>query len=369
MNYTVMVIDDEWPALEQMRELLQRCEGIGPIHVYDNSREAFTAAADLKPDIIFLDIQMPELSGLAFAEKLLAFSPATDIVFVTAYRNYAVEAFELSAVDYLLKPVDPSRLLKTWNKFVSRRPSSSAEQHSGATSLFQSLGGYELTGPRGLVKWSTHKAGELFAYLWFQRQASVNIILNELFPQSNYEKGKQYLHTTVYQIRKTLKTAALDDVIELTFDGENYRLETKGITSDSELFGDAASAAFQESDTDKLRDAAGMYTGDLLQSIDSLWIYPIRNKYRALHIKVLEQLTARLQEAGRPYEAEEYAARLAELEPLEEAYALRLISIYYDMGKPFNAQRRFTQFRDSYKAELGDELPDRFIEAYQRLGK
>lgn len=102
-----MVIDDEWPALEQMRELLLQCDGISSVLVYDNPREAFTAAVEHKPDILFLDIQMPELSGLAFAEKLLPFSPDTDIVFVTAYRNYAVEAFELSAVDYLLKPVDP----------------------------------------------------------------------------------------------------------------------------------------------------------------------------------------------------------------------------------------------------------------------
>ena len=70
------------------------------------------------------------------------------------------------------------------------------------------------------MKWRTHKAQELFAYLWIHRQGSVSVILNDVFPQWNYEKGKQYLHTTVYQIRTTLKKAALEDKIELTFGRE-----------------------------------------------------------------------------------------------------------------------------------------------------
>lgn len=220
MSISVMVIDDEWPALDQMKRLLLQCEGVSSVLTYDNPREALAAASELKPDVLFLDIQMPELSGLTFAEKLLPVSPDTDIVFVTAYRNYAVEAFDLSAMDYLLKPVDPSRLLKTWNKLLSKRLAPGAAGAAGATgaagrtTAFRLLGDYELTSPQGLVKWRTHKAQELFAYLWIHRQGSVSVILNDVFPQWNYEKGKQYLHTTVYQIRTTLKKAALEDKIE-----------------------------------------------------------------------------------------------------------------------------------------------------------
>lgn len=256
-----MVVDDEWPALEQMRELLQQCENIASIHVFDNPREAFTAAAELKPDLIFLDIQMPELSGLAFAENLLPFSPDTEIVFVTAYRSYAVEAFDLSAADYLLKPVDPPRLLKTWSKFLSKRMQSGQPGQTSPSAHFRSLGGHILTGPLGIVKWSTHKAEELFAYLWIHRQGSVSVILNDVFPQWNYEKGKQYLHTTVYQIRKTLKTAALGDMIGLTSDRENYRLEARGIEGDADLFQEAALAALQDNNLDSLRDASSLYKG------------------------------------------------------------------------------------------------------------
>ncbi|WP_340026278.1 response regulator [Paenibacillus sp. FSL K6-1096] len=364
-----MVIDDEQPALEQMQELLLQCEGISSVLAYDNPHEAFTAAAELKPDILFLDIQMPELSGLAFAEKLLPLSPDTDIVFVTAYRNYAVEAFDLSAVDYLLKPVDPSRLLRTWNKLLSKRKISVTDGTGNGQTSFRLLGNYELTSPQGTVKWRTHKAQELFAYLWIHRLGSVSLILNDVFPQWNYEKGKQYLHTTVYQIRKTLKKAGLEDSIELSFNRENYRLESRGIEGDTEQFHEAATLALQSNQPEDMRRAAALYTGDLLQSLDSLWVYATRDKYRRLYLKLLEQLTIELIQAGRPYEAEDYAVRLTELEPLEESYTLRLISIYYEIGKPLRAQRRYTQFRNSYIAETGDDLPDWFTEEYERLGR
>jgi two-component SAPR family response regulator len=364
-----MVVDDEWPALEQMRELLLQCENISTIDVFDNPREAFTAAAEMKPDLLFLDIQMPELSGLAFAENLLPFSPDTEIVFVTAYRSYAVEAFDLSAADYLLKPVDPSRLLKTWSKFLSKKRLPGPAGQPSPIARFHDLGGHTLTGPLGAVKWSTHKAEELFAYLWIHRQGSVSVILNDVFPQWNYEKGKQYLHTTVYQIRKTLKAAALGDNIELTSDRENYRLESRGIEDDAERFQEAALAALQHNNPDHLRDAAALYKGELLLSLDSLWIYSSRDKYRQLYLKLLEQLTLLLIQAGRHYEAEEPALRLAELEPLEESYAIQIISLYYEIGKPLRAQRRFTQYRESYKAEMGGELPEWFLEAYNRLGR
>ncbi|MFD2881378.1 LytR/AlgR family response regulator transcription factor [Paenibacillus rhizoplanae] len=72
MSISVMVIDDEWPALDQMKGLLLQCEGVSSVLTYDNPHEALAAAAKLKPDVLFLDIQMPELSGLTFCREAVA---------------------------------------------------------------------------------------------------------------------------------------------------------------------------------------------------------------------------------------------------------------------------------------------------------
>src|SRR5207249_8990231 len=75
-----------------------------------NGLEALTTIGRLQPDVVFLDVQMPGLTGFEVARRLLVQQAPTHIIFVTAYDEHAIEAFEVNAVDYLLKPVDPERL-------------------------------------------------------------------------------------------------------------------------------------------------------------------------------------------------------------------------------------------------------------------
>jgi two-component system, LytTR family, response regulator LytT len=116
MNYAlkVMVVDDEQLARE---ELCFQLEQIGDVEVVaqaGNGLEALTAVDRHEPDLVFLDIQMPGLSGFEVARRLLAREDDTPaLVFVTAFDQHAIEAFEVNAVDYLLKPVEGPRLEQT----------------------------------------------------------------------------------------------------------------------------------------------------------------------------------------------------------------------------------------------------------------
>jgi DNA-binding LytR/AlgR family response regulator len=122
-----MVVDDEQLARE---ELCYQLEQIGDVEVVaqaGNGLEALTAVDRHEPDLVFLDIQMPGLSGFEVARRLLAReddSPA--LVFVTAFDQYAIEAFEVNAVDYLLKPVEGARLeqalVRARRRLSSERP-------------------------------------------------------------------------------------------------------------------------------------------------------------------------------------------------------------------------------------------------------
>lgn len=104
----VMIVDDEPPARAHINNLLARMDDIDVIGMADNGNEAVAAIRRLKPDLVFLDIQMPGMNGLDVVTELGAANmPAT--VFVTAYDQHALKAFELAAVDYLLKPFDDER--------------------------------------------------------------------------------------------------------------------------------------------------------------------------------------------------------------------------------------------------------------------
>jgi two-component system LytT family response regulator/two-component system response regulator LytT len=105
-----VLVDDEQLARDELGYLLGRVGGIEVIGQAGNGVEALTTIDRLQPDIVFLDVQMPGLTGFEVARRLLDNRASSHIIFVTAFDQHAIEAFEVNAVDYLLKPVDPSRL-------------------------------------------------------------------------------------------------------------------------------------------------------------------------------------------------------------------------------------------------------------------
>ena len=107
----VLVVDDEQLAREELCYQLQRIGEVEVVGQAGNGLEALSAVEQYEPHLIFLDIQMPGLTGFEVARRLLSFGPeAPAMVFVTAFDQHAIEAFEVNAVDYLLKPVEPTRL-------------------------------------------------------------------------------------------------------------------------------------------------------------------------------------------------------------------------------------------------------------------
>jgi len=122
----VLIVDDEQPARNKMKRLLAELEDVELVGEADNGLSALQMAADLKPDLVYLDIQMPDLDGLSVARELSDLGNY-QIVFVTAYDEHAIEAFDLNAVDYLLKPFDSDRLKKSLERVVANLASATTE--------------------------------------------------------------------------------------------------------------------------------------------------------------------------------------------------------------------------------------------------
>jgi DNA-binding LytR/AlgR family response regulator len=118
---TALIIDDEPLARQELLYLLQSAEGVEVVAQGSNGIEAVELVRAHKPDVVFLDVQMPGLDGFAALKKLIDKKMVLpQIVFATAFDQYAVRAFEVNAVDYLLKPFDRKRVLKTIEKVRAR---------------------------------------------------------------------------------------------------------------------------------------------------------------------------------------------------------------------------------------------------------
>jgi two-component system LytT family response regulator len=125
-----IIIDDERLARQELKNLLATYKEIEIIAECSDAIQAKEKINELKPDVIFCDIQMPGKTGLELVEEI---SGAVDVVFVTAYDEHAIKAFELKAFDYLLKPVQPQRLAETIKKLSIKETSNKSDNNSPLT--------------------------------------------------------------------------------------------------------------------------------------------------------------------------------------------------------------------------------------------
>ena len=119
MSIRCLLVDDEPLALEVLESLLTNIDDVEIVEKCTSGVEAFKILGEQKIDLLFLDIEMPELSGLELIGNL---ANPPEVAFVTAHRNYALEGFEHDVLDFLLKPVSLPRILKTLDRFRNHRP-------------------------------------------------------------------------------------------------------------------------------------------------------------------------------------------------------------------------------------------------------
>jgi two-component system response regulator AlgR len=121
----VLIVDDEAPARHRLRELLEDCAGALPLAIVGEAasgREAIDLLHSVSADLVLTDIRMPGMDGLELARHLLKLAEPPVVIFTTAYNEHALQAFEVNAVDYLVKPVRVQRLLAALSKVPRLRP-------------------------------------------------------------------------------------------------------------------------------------------------------------------------------------------------------------------------------------------------------
>jgi len=236
-----LLVDDERLALQRMEWLIKQHAGseLAWSGAFLDPYEALEAAQEEQPDIAFLDIELPEMNGFELAERLLLIRPKIRIVFVTAYQDYAIKAFDINALDYLLKPVTADRLLLTIQRAretISPEKADPPSSEPATLCCFSSLSYRDGSGQAQSFTWKTLKAEELFAYLIHRRGLTVNKqeLLDLLWPDYDAKKATAQLHTAIYQIRKVIESANLD--VQITYKDGGYRLTIGSLAVDIELW-------------------------------------------------------------------------------------------------------------------------------------
>lgn len=140
MGFSALVVDDEMLARDELIYLLEETGKIKIVGESASGREALKAAARLRPDVIFLDVQMPEMDGFGVGRALLQRPDPPMIVFATAHDEYALKAFEVHAADYLLKPFDANRVIQCVEGLERRSAATAPERLLELDQLLQLIG-------------------------------------------------------------------------------------------------------------------------------------------------------------------------------------------------------------------------------------
>jgi two-component system LytT family response regulator len=371
-----LLVDDERLALMQLGKMLRELADIEIAGTSMNPLEAIEMAANLKPDVIFLDIHMPELSGLQAAEQLQEICPSAEIVFVTAFDEYAIQAFELQALDYVLKPLQRERLANTLQRLKKQsRPLPEKQptvEQSVLIRCFLSMQ-IEYKDPSvEQLKWRTSKGQELFAYLLHYRGQMVrkSVILDILWPDLEQKKAITLLYTTVYQIRQSLKRHDINIPIHSLSAEEGYTLDVTRVRLES----DEWEQGLRMLDTvtqQKLAEhqhVLDMYRGEYLGEHDYLWAESERQRMRMLWLQHAQQVADCYWQGGMWNEAVRIYQRIQHEQPLSEDSFFALMKLYDHLGERAAVEDQYHRLIRMVEQEL-DVEPEAHITMWYKRWK
>lgn len=369
-----VIVDDEPLALRRMEKLLKdRGENEPSIELvgsFQDPRIALELAKRETIDLVFLDIEMPEISGMELAERLLQIQPHLHIVFVTAFNEYAVEAFELNALDYLLKPVQRDRIVKTLQRLNSSDSKRSVyhEQHQAMLCCLSNLHYLDPARELQSFQWRTMKAQELFAYLIHQRGQTVRkeSILDLLWPDYDIEKSSAHLHTTIYQIRQVIKQKELP--MQVKYMDEGYRLELNDMKLDAEEWekGVRFAPAVTPATMEKHQELLALYRGDYLAEHRYLWAEGEQERIRLIWLEHSKQVAECCIQTGQYSEAMPLYKKIQEKFPYAEDGYFGLMKIYAELGNYGDVMKQYLLLFANMKEELGIEPSKEVIAWYQQ---
>jgi two-component system LytT family response regulator len=308
MSWKVILVDDERPALDVLRDTLLDESTDFQFFTYTRSEEALNQLYEIQPDLVFLDIEMPGLSGMEVARKWRQNELDFYLVFVSAYEKYSLDAFQVGAEDYLLKPIEPERLRETLLRFSRRfthrdKPLDFYSTTNQITSSIRCFGPFEVRGPLGVVVWNTQKTEELFAYLVMHRNVRMEQLFEDLFAEFQYERARNYIRNCMFHIRRALKKAGLERSVQVQYVNRSYLLDWDEAT----VYCDVQ----QFKETTDTKERAELYNGELFANLSGLWRHAQVAYYERLALEAIRCCLESAEQAEDSSLARHYQAKLA----------------------------------------------------------
>ncbi|MGE7929754.1 response regulator [Lysinibacillus xylanilyticus] len=355
----MIVMDDEPLALVNMEKKLKEFDSIEVIKSFTTVKDLLAEGPSLDFQVAFLDVEMPGMNGLEIARLLKEWNKNIFIVFVTAYRDYAVQAFEIHSIDYLLKPISKARLETTINRIQEllhlENKSTPLQIRNKPELTIQCFGGFVVLHNNKAVHWRTLKTKELFAFLFSNLNNHVprDTIIDSLWVDTEFKKARVQLHTTVSYLRTTLSALGYSEVIQ--YANGSYILQLEDFQCDAHDLEHILNAnmATDQIDVEKAEALIQSYQGEYMAALDYPWITSkanfMNNKFTLLLHDLIEHYTAIHDVKKR----EQILLLTIEHNPYSDKIIQQLIKHYIEVDNRACAVKVYNTFKNTLLADLG----------------
>lgn len=366
----VVCIDDEQLSLKYVQRQLSKIHNVDVLATFTNPFEGKQFVIEQNVDVALLDIQMPQINGIELAEQLLEKKPNLIIVFVTAYSSFAVEAFQLNAIDYLVKPIKLERLQVTMKRIEKTMASKEQEVKEPSNMLKLKVVPFlafeveeEVFKP---LRWKTAKSQELFLYLLQNSGVLVekSAILELLWGDYEVEKAYALLYTTIYNVRRQLKPYNNHIILHNRSDG--YFLELHQVEVDMKKW---------EQELEKLPPVSGLtidtyeevmrwHKGTYLAHYDYTWLEGERHRLDRLWIHTANQIAAYYVEKDNVTKAISWYNNVLDRFPIMEETHFNLMKLYEDNSDFTLMMHQYNELNKVLRKELGVKPSEHIVEWY-----
>lgn len=351
----VVIVEDEKPILNLMKVLIGRNSDYTISGAFSNPLEALECIPDLQPDVVFIDVEMPRMNGIELASRIHKLMYQPEIVFTTAYKNYALEAFEVSALDYILKPITPEAIHRVTERLVKRMRPAVIQGPKKTEPMIRCFGGFEVCDSEGKpIHFRTRRAEELFAYFLCNagRYISKWKIMDLLWPDMQDERGASNLYNTIYLLKKMLKEK--DFGMEIRKMNDGYMLETGNESYDAlEYQRFHLEIVEGQQNTTQMERLSILYQGPLLDGKPDLWKISLEEAYCKFFTTCTRLLVDNDCAAQDWHKAEQRLEKFLSLYPLHEEMNQQMIDVYAKLGNKEKIARLYEKFEGAYRTELG----------------
>ncbi len=346
---SAVIIDDERHAIKEIEYYLKMYPEISVMASFINPLEALKELPELKPQLVFLDIEMQQLMGIDVGSNILDINSDTEIVFVTAHEQYAMEAFELNAIAYILKPIGQEKFKNTISKVI-KRVQKTTPVKSNKRLKVQCFGAFKIEWENEEpLKWRSEKTKEVFAYLLMKagKEVTRDQIIEVVFRDIEMDKAIKQLHNAIYYIRKSLQEYGVEKSL-IKLHG-NYCMTLGGVYYDKQEWQKLLEIHETELRVDQIEE---IYKGDYLEGADWPWTDIDRQNFKNNYVDLLNRYSKYLVRK-KEYKLAENCLCKAYMQNLyDENTSLNLIQLYIETKQKSKALLHFKKYEQVLRDEL-----------------